>query len=247
MRKIIVGIVPQVRLRTDDDPYHDQYEFLDFYSRKVIECGGIPYGILLDNGKLNEESLEFCDAFLFPGGNKIEPFHYKILQYALKRNKPVLGICLGMQAIAIFSAVLSKLPLDEMDDKCFREVYEKLKEENDNSLLEKIESPNIHGDVIVNYENTDMARHLVSIADKASWLYQIFEKEELSVVSLHSCVPKIIGEQFKITAIASDGKMEAIEYEDKNYFIVGVLWHPEHDLDNLLFKQLISEGEKRIG
>ena len=40
--------------------------------------------------------------------------------------------------------------------------------------------------------------------------------------------------------------MEAIEYIDPLYFIVGVHFHPEWDDDNLIFKRLIKEGEKRL-
>lgn len=39
--------------------------------------------------------------------------------------------------------------------------------------------------------------------------------------------------------------VEAIEYKDKNYFIVGVHFHPEWDDDKSLFERLIEEGEKR--
>ena len=34
MRKIIVGILPQIRLNTDNNPYNDKYEFLDLYTKK---------------------------------------------------------------------------------------------------------------------------------------------------------------------------------------------------------------------
>ena len=58
--------------------------------------------------------------------------------------------------------------------------------------------------------------------------------------------PKWIGKSFKTTALAVDGVVEAIEYIDPLYFIVGVHFHPEWDDDNLIFKRLIKEGEKRL-
>lgn len=69
MWKIIVGILPQIRLNTDNNPDNDKYEFLDLYTKKIIECGVIPVGICLNNRKLDYSSLDICDAFILPGGN----------------------------------------------------------------------------------------------------------------------------------------------------------------------------------
>ncbi len=44
--------------------------------------------------------LDQCDGLLIPGGDKISPYDFFILQEALKRNIPILGICLGMQILA---------------------------------------------------------------------------------------------------------------------------------------------------
>jgi gamma-glutamyl-gamma-aminobutyrate hydrolase PuuD len=241
---MVVGILPQMKLKTDDDPYNDKYEFLDLYSKKIIEIGAIPVGILLSNGELDYSFLDICDAFILPGGNKAYKYYYETISYAIKENKPVLGICLGLEAMAIFSDVFEKIDGNDIDEKFF-ETYKKLKDENDGTLLKKLESPNIHGDIIVNYDNIDAARHEVEIIDKSSILYDIFKKDKLNVVSLHNYNPKWIGKNFKVTAKATDDVIEAIEFNNKDYFILGVHWHPEHDNDNLLFKRLIKEGEKR--
>lgn len=244
MRKIIVGILPQIRLNTDNNPYNDKYEFLDLYTKKIIECGAIPVGICLNNGKLDYSSLDICDAFILPGGNKVERCFYETLFYCLKTNKPLLGICLGLEGMAIFSMVLDNVKDNSVES--FIETYKKLKEENDGTLLAKIPSPNIHGDLIIDYDDADDARHEIEIIDKNSILYDIFKKDKLNVVSLHSYNPKWIGKSFKTTALAVDGVVEAIEYIDPSYFIVGVHFHPEWDDDNLIFKRLIKEGEKRL-
>lgn len=245
MRKIIVGILPQIKLKTNDNPYDDKYEFLDLYSKKIIENGAIPVGICLKDGKLDYASLEICDAFLIPGGNKVWPCYYQTINYAITHNKPLLGICLGLEGMAIYSCVVENIS-GNFTEQIFSDIYKQLKEENDGTLLKKIESPNIHGDVNVNYDNTEEARHDIEIIDKDSIIYTIYNKIKLNVVSLHSYNPKWIGKNFKITAKASDGVIEAIEYNDKNYFILGVHFHPEWDNDDLLFKKLIKEGEKRV-
>lgn len=243
MQKIVVGILPQIKLNTDDNPYNDKYEFLDLYSKRIIECGAVPVGICLNNGNLDYSSLEICDAFLIPGGKKIDKCYYQTIKYAIDNNKPLLGICLGLEAMSIFSMVLENI--DVIVGEEFFKNYNKLKEENDGSLLERIPSPNIHGDIKVNYNNVDEAMHEIEIIDKDSIIYDIYKKDKLNVVSLHNYKPKWIGKKFKTTALAVDGVVEAIEYCNEGYFIVGVNFHPEWDEDKLLFKKLIEEGEKR--
>lgn len=244
MKKIIIGILPQIKLKTNDNPYDDRYEFLDLYTKKIIENDAIPVGICLKNGKLDYDSLEICDAILIPGGNKVWPCYYQTIHYAIMHNKPLLGICLGLEGMAIYSCVTENMN-DNFTEQNFCDAYERLKEENDGTLLQKIEEPNIHNKVYVNYDNADEARHDIEIIDKDSIIYTIYNKSKLDVVSLHSYNPKWIGKNFKITAQTSDGVVEAIEYNNKNYFIVGVHFHPEWDKDDLLFKKLIEEGKKR--
>lgn len=245
MNRIIVGILPQVRLKINDNPYNDKYEFLDLYTKKIIEAGGIPIGICLNDGQLDYSSLELCDAFLIPGGNKVEKCYYKTIYYAILHNKPLLGICLGLESLAIFSMIFENLDVNKnINFNDFIEKYKELKKENDGTLLERIKSPNIHGDVIVNYDNINEARHDINI-DKNSLIYSIYQKESMSVVSLHSYNPKWIGKHFKITALAPDGVIEAIEYNKEDYFILGVHFHPELENNHLIFKKLINEGKKR--
>ncbi len=243
MKNVVVGILPQIKLKTSDDPYDDKYEFIDLYSRKIIESGAIPFGICLNNGNLDYRSLEICDAFLIPGGNRVHRCYYEVIKYAIKKNKPLLGICLGLESLAIFSMVQEHLRMDANINDFIRR-YNILKLKNFGSLLSKIKSPNIHGDVTVNYDNIDYARHNIVI-DVNSLLYTIYEKEEMSVVSLHSYCPKWIGPDFNITAKASDGVVEAIEYDSKEHFILGVHFHPELEEDNLIFNRLNEEGLKR--
>lgn len=241
MKKVVVGILPQLVLNTDDNPYSDRYEFLDLYTKKIIECGGIPIGICLNNGKLEASSLDICDAFLIPGGNRVYDCYYQTIEYAIRNNKPLLGVCLGFQAMAIYSIVTENM--NNEDD--FRIKYNELKQLFDDSFLRKLEEPNSHRKLFVNYDNSDEARHEIVITDKESILYDMFRNDRLDVVSLHSYTPKKIGKKFKVTAMASDNIVEAIEYNEKDYFIVGVCWHPEWDNDNILIKRLILEGEKR--
>ncbi len=49
-----------------------------------------------------KEWINSCDAYLFPGGDTITDFDVFVLKEVLEQNKPILGICLGMQLMASY-------------------------------------------------------------------------------------------------------------------------------------------------
>ena len=245
MNKVIVGIVPTSKLFLNDDPFQDTYRFVNNYAKKIYACGAIPIGILLNNGEIDYETLAMCDAFIIQGGSRVTKDIYLTIYYAMKYNKPLLGICMGAEAIAIFSVIYDNLDkTKEVGLDNVNETYKKLKEENDGTLLRRLDSPNIHGDKSVTRTTTDIARHDIKI-EKNSILYSIYNKENLSVVSLHHFDFKQVGKSFKVSAKAIDGVSEAIEYNNKDYFILGVHFHPELEENNLIFERLVSEADKR--
>ena len=67
--------------------------------------------------------------------------------------------------------------------------------------------------------------HAVTIS-LDSRLYSIFGSDVMTN-SYHHMAVKDCPESFRITAMASDGTPEAIEYRDSEHYLVGVQWHPE--------------------
>ena len=81
-------------------------EVLNNTSIQIITKNNLKYlngkcnyiGILnYDNNLIDTNVLNLCDAIIFQGGSDIYPYHFQILDYAIKHNIPVLGICMGHQ------------------------------------------------------------------------------------------------------------------------------------------------------
>jgi len=245
MNKIVVGILPNSEECTYESYYDDYNKFIALYPKRIYECGAIPFGILMNDGNVDYVALEMCDAFLIPGGKRVNRYVYETIYYALKHNKPLLGICLGSQAIAIFSAINERLDKDKeyATDEVIS-IYQSLKSEYDGTLLSKLPDGNMHNLVDITRDNVRNHIHDIEI-DENSILYSIVNSKKLSVVSLHNYDYKYVGKGFKVTAYSSDGVKEAIEYDNKDYFIVGVHFHPEIMEDNRFFERLIEEARKR--
>lgn len=64
----------------------------------INKLGGIPVLILPANDI--EKVLKLCDGIIMPGGTDIYNYDKYICNYAIEKDIPLLGICLGMQIMA---------------------------------------------------------------------------------------------------------------------------------------------------
>lgn len=115
MKKPLIGIVARPTKKEEESKLFVNED----YRKAVILAGGIPFLILpLQNIYYNQtrfsenenltdiekkdlmQVLELCDGIIMPGGNKIFQHDFFILEEAIKRDIPILGICLGMQIMA---------------------------------------------------------------------------------------------------------------------------------------------------
>lgn len=190
----------------------------------VTKMGGIPllilpiYKIDMNLKKLYsqeelkdlESILSFCDGFILPGGDTWYRLDEVVIDYAIRRNKPLLAICLGMQAL---SKMLSGEKRTGYDNTI-----------KNNTLINHLEPNN-------NYVHS-------VIIDKNSKLYSIIGDVEITVNSRHSYhVPEL--DNTLVSARSSDGLIEGVELKDKK-FIIGVQWHPESNLEDEHSKKLFK-------
>ena len=83
--------------------------------------------------------------------------------------------------------------------------------------------------------------HYITIKDRNSILYEVFQKDEIIVNSWHHQAVKDLGNNLKITSVAQDGIIESFESLDGN--ILGFQFHPEKmERNKEKFLQLIQRS-----
>ncbi len=216
MRKII-GVMPLY----DDEK--ESYWMLPGYMKMVEAENAVPIMLPLtaDTEEL-ECFLEICGGFLLTGGHDVSPAVYHaerepwcgpccetrdemeryILKNAVETDKPVLGICRGIQFMnACYDGTL----------------YQDLASEHGSRIDHHMKPP------------YNRAAHQVTVL-KDTPLYDILGKGQMGVNSYHHQAVKKLSPAFREMAISEDGLIEGI-YMPSHKFIVGVQWHPEFSYD----------------
>lgn len=193
-RKPIIGLTGN---------FNDQTCMLkDGYYKSVLRAGGIPVIIppLADTDAIIN-TLEHIDGLLLTGGADYNPLYageepsprlgginaerdlpeLLITQLAYNRQIPILGICRGIQTLAM--ALGGKVKQDISDVAQIR-----------------------HSQDADRSEPT----HTVTI-EPDSTLFNIYKEEKLFVNSFHHQAVSDPGERFRVTARSSDGIIEAME------------------------------------
>lgn len=227
MCRPIIGIVGRCSIRNEIP----LIATMEYYRRAIINCGGNPILILppqdtdyfnqkvsknpplkIEEKSMLEQQLDLCDGILAPGGFKRFEYDNFVLEYCIKKDKPILGICLGMQMMANYG----------------------LKKE-DGSIDFKTEKNSEEG---INHCNKEeQFVHEVTIK-KDSKLYQILKTETFKVNSLHH-YHVLSSPIYDIVGYSEDGLIEVVEYK-QNKFNIGVQWHPERILNDELQNNLFT-------
>ncbi|WPY00651.1 Gamma-glutamyl-gamma-aminobutyrate hydrolase family protein [Candidatus Trichorickettsia mobilis] len=244
-KKPVIGIV--LDLAEDSEKYRYSsfpwYVLRQNYVASIIKAGGIaimiPYQI-----EAIAEVLDIVDGLIIPGSDEdIHPkfyhqeinskyvevrnddektdFELAILQKAIERDLPFLGICHGMQLLNIFFG---------------------------GDLIQHI--PDYISSTI-NHKQPDTKNtpaHNINIVE-GSILSKLTANKEVMINSNHHQALGKIGDGLIITATAADNIVEAIE-SPQHKFVLGVQWHPEYlnanDIDFAIFKGLVEAATENL-
>ncbi len=93
---LVIGIITRLGSSNEGHKVNVVYNEI---SNAIKKNGGEPIGLILEDDY--KELIDFCDGIIFQGGDNFEKYDLKALKYIYDINKPVLGICLGMQLMGV--------------------------------------------------------------------------------------------------------------------------------------------------
>ena len=212
--KPVIGICPLY------DENKESYWMLPGYMQMLEAAGSVPLMMPLTTDMATlEYFLTVCDGFIIPGGQDVSPAVYGeeklafcgyntrerdemdaiILQEAIRRDKPVLGVCRGHQ---LMNAVLGGT------------LYQDLPAQFGESVCHRMTPP------------YDAVAHEVAVLPGTP-LAQLLGAETLGVNSRHHQAIRDLAPCLRAQAVAADGLVEAVYLPDRR-FVWGLQWHPEH-------------------
>ena len=246
------------------------------YYESVVAAGGTPVIIppVADKDVIIN-TLGHIDGLLLSGGADYNPLYcgeepsprlggicskrdlpeLLITRLAYNRQIPMLGICRGIQTLAM-----------ALDGRVAQDIYLRREEcgvRSENSLNKKglgiglgsnkttsnadISPSSLHTPLSSSIKHSQTAdrsepTHTV-IIDRDSTLHTLYNSERIAVNSFHHQAVSDPGRRFRVTAVAPDGVIEAIESSEYKS-IMGVQWHPEclGDDGQPLFRWLVRQA-----
>ena len=98
MDNILIGVVAR-----EEELQGSLYKVISKNNFKYLDGKCSYVGQIAYDNKIDINVLKLCDGIILTGGNDIYPYHFEIVDYCLKRNIPILGICMGCQILGLYS------------------------------------------------------------------------------------------------------------------------------------------------
>lgn len=205
------------------------------YYQKVVEAGGVPVIVPpVTDPHVIINTLDRIDALILSGGGDYNPLwageepspllhginaerdqaELMITRLAYNRQIPMLGICRGIQTLAM-----------ALGGKVFQDISDRATEKHSQDA------------------DRSEPTHTVTV-EKDSILYHLYSQlSTLYVNSFHHQAVSDTGAKFRVTARSADGIIEAMESTEYKP-VMGVQWHPEClENGNPLFQWLVEEAQ----
>ncbi|MBS2024909.1 MAG: gamma-glutamyl-gamma-aminobutyrate hydrolase family protein [Deltaproteobacteria bacterium] len=221
MARPLIGITPDAgtTLERPGRPALPRYELKQNYIEAIVEAGGTPLILpYLEDDDAIEQVVQLCQGLVVSGGGFDVPpafygaephpqlgplnpqrsrFEQRVVRKALARDLPILGVCGGMQILAVElgATLVQDLPSEAKSDVDHEQKFDPREPAHDVRILPR------------------------------SLLARVTGVEAMRVNSTHHQAVKTPGRTVPI-AHAADGSVEAIELRGAK-FVLGVQWHPE--------------------
>ena len=219
MKRPVIGITMDTRDEATPGAEASYYQLAFDYSKSVEKAGGLPLGIpYRTDHSLIPQIVDLLDGILFTGGNDLDPalygeawhpkavrvdperqnFELALLAEVERRRVPALAICLGCQLMNVHrgGSLTQFLPDDPS------------KQEHRRAAA-----------------GEPIRRHAIRI-EPDSVLGRAIGKGEVSANTYHKQAVNKVGRGLRVTAVAEDGTIEALEDPTLPLF-AAVQWHPE--------------------
>ena len=214
------------------------------YYQKVVEAGGVPVIVPpVTDPHVIINTLDRIDALILSGGGDYNPLwageepspllhginaerdqaELMITRLAYNRQIPMLGICRGIQTLAM-----------ALGGKVFQDISDRAtkKHSQDADRSEPTHTVTIEKDSI-----------LYRIYSEAQQCSMFNHQSSIFVNSFHHQAVSDTGAKFRVTARSADGIIEAMESTEYKP-VMGVQWHPEClENGNPLFQWLVEEAQ----
>lgn len=211
----------------------DYYCLKKHYVDSINRAGGL--GIILppaDDENILNHYINICNGFLFSGGGDMDPHYWgEMPEWRLGEINPLRDSFEYKLAQKILG---SSLPVLGICRGC-----QVLNVAMGGTLIQDINTKLAHNQKAPR----DYATHAIVI-EANSKLAKILKTNTIRVNSFHHQAVKKLGQGLKVSAIAPDGIIEAVESKD-HPFVIGVQWHPEclHDkYSYYLFRALVENS-----
>jgi putative glutamine amidotransferase len=212
MKKPIIGVTAHVELDY-------KHSLASDYVKAIITANGLPVILPIWLDQDVQQLVEMLDGIVITGGGDIDPtifgeephpqlgtispgrdsFEMALIQAFLKKNKPILGICRGMQILNL-----------TIGGDMFQDIYS----QSEQPLLQHSQKAN----------RTHRAHYVE--AQEGSLMAKLAGQSKFMVNTFHHQAVRNVPEPLMISGVASDGVIEAIESVEHR-FVLGVQWHPE--------------------
>jgi putative glutamine amidotransferase len=224
--------------RTSEEEAQSNRPKIQNYEDAIRKAGGEPVLVSLSRPAELQRLLPTLDAFVLPGSPAdVAPSQYgavdrglsepadrpreetdrAILKHALAEKKPVLAICYGCQLLNVY---LGGTLIQDVRSETGTTTPHRRKD-----LVPEAKEDPIHG----------------ATFDPGSRLAAVSGSTRAEINSSHHQAVAEPGLNLRVTAHASDGTVEGVEWTGDSNWVVGVQWHPERMPDDVFAERLFRE------